>query len=397
MQRSMFDRNFSVVTISIVAVIMHGSLYPYAFRVPPGNLGPVGTLIHSWAKPPTSFGDLVANILLYMPFGFFAMLALRPGPQRRLLLVTLTGLVLCTAIEITQFYDEGRVTNMSDVYLNTFGTWLGGIGGTLVRSQSRWPLLRTLSAKPIPSLLLIAMLGYHLFPYVPTIDLHKYWDSLKPIVLYPSLAPYPIFRYFALWLTVSYLIAAAAGRRRSQLYIPFFIAFVFGAKIFIVTLELTAPEVIGAAVAVAAWVLALSRMRAAPLAVAAVLCTMVIALRLEPFDFHAATGQFGWLPFRSYLSGSLEVNIKSFFEKFFLYGSLVWISSEAGLRLWKATCIVATLLFVTSLAEIYLPGRSAEITDAVMTLITGAIIAMMNRVVRDHEPAAPALVRRPQT
>ena len=64
-------------------------------------------------------------------------------------------------------------------------------------------------------------------------------------------------------------------------------------------------------------------------------------------------------------------------EKFFLYGSLVWLSTKAGLPLWLGTLLVALLLFITSVAELYLPGRSAEITDAVMALMVGLIMAPM--------------------
>jgi VanZ family protein len=40
-----------------------------------------------------------------------------------------------------------------------------------------------------------------------------------------------------------------------------------------------------------------------------------------------------------------------------------------------STILVAILLFATSWAETFLPGRSAEITDALMALLIGAIIA----------------------
>lgn len=388
------ERNFLLVTVIIVAVILHGSLYPYDFTIPSGDIGPFGTLIHSWAKRPTSFGDVVANIVLYMPFGFFATLALRPR-LGRLGIVTLAGMMLSVMVELTQFYDVGRDTEMSDVYANTLGSLLGAIGGSLIHARSRWPLLSELSVRPVPCLLLIAMLGYHLFPYVPTIDLHKYWNSLKPVLLYPSLAPYPTLRYFALWLTVSYLIAAAMGGRYAWFAIASFMAFVFGAKIVITGLSVTVPELVGAATALAVFP-AIGRTRAAPFIVGSILCAMIVALRLEPFSFEAVAHPFSWLPFRSYLVGSLEINTASFFEKFFLYGSLVWIGSETGLSLWKATVLAAALLFATSLAETHLPNRSAEITDAIITLVSGVIIATMNRFVREREatPRRPAPVPR---
>ncbi|MGH6878992.1 MAG: VanZ family protein [Rhizomicrobium sp.] len=375
MTRSRFDRNFLLVTIGIVAVIVHGSLYPYAFRILPASIGAIATLIGSWARPPTSFGDFVANVLLYMPLGFFGVLALRSS--RRLLFVSLFGLVLCTGIELAQFYDAGRVTNMSDVYLNTCGTWLGGFAGTLVDARSRRLLPRVLSSHPVPCLLLAAMLGYRLFPYVPLIDLHKYWRAVKPVLLHPNVAPWPIGRYFVLWLTASYLVATIAGRRLATVSILLLVACVFAARIAIVNLALTMPEIIGAGLAVGVWSLILARSRRSAVAVAALLCVTIVALRLMPFDFETSARPFGWLPFRSFLGGSLDTDIVSFLEKCFLYGSLIWIGHEAGLRIWTVTGATAGLLFATSLAETHLPGRSAEITDAVMVLLIGGIFATM--------------------
>jgi VanZ family protein len=374
MPGSRFDRNYLLVAVGVVAIIVHGSLYPYAFAGSSGGAGPLETLLGSWASPPTSFGDFVANVLLYMPLGFCAVLALRS--HHRLLLATLVGLTLCTAVEVAQFYDQGRVTNMSDVYLNTFGTWFGGIVGILLGSRPD-RFRQTLSMETIPALLLLAMLAYRLFPYVPVIDLHKYWHSLKPVLLHPNLAPWPAFHYFALWLTICWLIGAVVETRRSMLLIASFIILVFIARMLIVGLSLTAPDLIGAAAAFAMWSVVPARTPASTAIVGTVLCIMVVLVRLEPFDFRAGAGTFGWLPFRSFLSGSLDVAIVSFLEKFFLYGSLIWIGSGAGLRLGLSTGVVAALLFATSLAELHLPGRSAEITDAAMAIfIGGAFMAM---------------------
>ena len=58
----------------IVAVILYGSLYPFEFRQPCTGLGPLRTLLDSWAQTPRR-GDFAANILFYMPLGFFVSLA----------------------------------------------------------------------------------------------------------------------------------------------------------------------------------------------------------------------------------------------------------------------------------------------------------------------------------
>ena len=103
----------------------------------------------------------------------------------------------------------------------------------------------------------------------------------------------------------------------------------------------------------------------------------IVAERLEPFQFSGYGRTFGWIPFRSFLYGSVEVNIISFLEKTFLYGALIWLLERSGLRTGVSTILVAFLLFAASWAETYLPGRSAEITDALMALLIGVIIAVV--------------------
>jgi VanZ family protein len=369
------QRRFLFVTLAVTAVILHGSLYPYDFHVPSGSAGPVVALLRSWGTQPDSFGEMIANILLYVPLGFFAALTIRV--PRRLLVVTLLGLALSTAVELTQFYDAGRVTSLTDVCLNTFGTGLGALAAIAVRIPFDLPIFKAVLARPVPFVLLIAMFGYRLYPYVPTIDLHKYWHSVKPLLFHPAVGTLDIFRYFALWLTICFLTSDAAGRARSWFFVLCAGAIVFAGKILIVNQSLSLAEIAGAALAVLLWLAMPQRMSRAAAIVAAVLCATIIVSRLEPFVFRATPAHFGWMPFRSFLNGSLAVNVQSLFEKAFLYGSLVWIAGRAGLDLRVATIAAAALVLTTSIVGIYLPGRSAEITDALITLLMGTVFVAL--------------------
>jgi hypothetical protein len=218
-----------------------------------------------------------------------------------------------------------------------------------------------------------------LYPYVPAIDLHKYWDALKPVVFHPRPTGYDLFRYTAIWLTVGSLIESVGGRRRGWLLFPLFIAAVLVAKVVIIGKTLSVAEIAGAAIALAVWfLLAISvsaRFRAT--ATALLFSAYILAERLEPFQFSAYGRAFGWIPFRSFLYGSVEVNITSFLEKAFLYGALIWLLEKSGLRAGVSTILAAIMLFAASWAETYLPGRSAEITDALMALLIGIIIALV--------------------
>lgn len=366
------QRRFLFVTLAVTAVILHGSLYPYDFHVPPDSSGPVLALLRSWGTGSNSFGEMLANLLLYVPFGFFAALTLRARP--RLVVVTLLGLMLSAAIELTQFYDTSRITSLTDVCLNTFGTVLGALAAIAVRIPFGLPIFKAPLARPAPFVLLIAMFGYRLYPYVPTIDLHKYWHSVKPLLLHPVFDTLDIFRYFALWLTVCFLTADAAGKARSRFFVLCVGAAVFAGKIVIVNQWISPSEVAGGILALLLWLAVLQHASRAAAIVALVLCAMIVVWRLEPFAFQAIPGRFAWLPFRGFLSGSLGINVQSLFEKAFLYGSLVWIAGRAGVNLKVATIAVALLVLMTSIVEIFLPGRSAEITDALIALLMGTIL-----------------------
>ena len=372
------NKGFLIAAAIIVAVILYGSLYPFTFYKPEGGVGPLKHLLQSWAETPGR-GDFIANIFFYLPLGFFGSHAVAGSSRtlRRILLVTLVGGLLSTAMELAQYYIAERVSAADDVYANLIGTVLGAIVGNFARGDFLWLAFREIAADRVPCLLLGLWLAYRLYPYVPAIDLHKYWDALKPVVFHPRPTGDDLFRYTAIWLTVGSLIEATGGRRRGGLLFPLFIAAVLAAKVIIIGKTLSAAEIDGAAIALAVWLLlAISvsaRIRAA--ATALLFSAYVFAERLEPFQFSAYGRAFGWIPFHSFLYGSVEVNITSFLEKAFLYGALIWLLDKSGLRSGVSTILVAILLFATSWAEIYLPGRSAEITDALMALLIGVIIA----------------------
>jgi len=294
-------------------------------------------------------------------------------------LVTAFGAALSALMELTQYYDEGRVTNATDVYSNSLGTALGAAAGYIIGVEIRWPLLRGIAANRVPTLLLTAWIAYRLYPYVPTIDLHKYWDTLKPIVLSPRLAPYDFFRHTAIWLTVYTLVATVSRKDRPWLVVPLFAGAVLLAKVLIINTTLSVAETAGAGLAYVIWLMLAGHARLRLGVVALLFSLTVLAQRLEPFQFQAEAHQFGWIPFLSFMQGSIEVDVMSFLEKFFLYGGWIWLLVTSDLRLRSAASLVAALLFLTSWAETYLPHRSAEITDCVMALVIAGIFALIDQ------------------
>jgi VanZ family protein len=354
-------------------MIAYGSLYPFAFHWVGDGIGPLHTLLGSWDKPPGR-GDFISNILLYIPLGFIGTVTMgkRIGVSQ-LALTILIGIGLSLTVEVLQYYDAGRDTEATDLYANTLGTAIGAGIGWFFGQDFRLPLLREISANRVPALLLTAWLGYRLYPYVPTIDLHKYWSALKPVFLYPQLTPDSLFRHVAIWLSICVMIEKIAGDHRAGGLIRRFAAFLIFSCVLVISTRITLAQIAGIVVAFGIWRI-LPTWRARVVVAATAMGVYVVVFRLDPFIFTDAPAPYSWMPFLSFMQGSIDIDVQSFFEKFFLYGGLIWLLAEAGMAMRLATLLVAAIVLGASFMEVFIPGRSAEITDAILALATGEFI-----------------------
>ena len=363
----------------MVAGVAYGSLYPFAFQMPPGGEGPLNALLASWGHR-IERTDFFGNVIFYLPIGFFGFPAFSAGwrAPTRVAGAVIVGAALSLGCEIAQYYDPGRVTSAYDLFANALGTFVGATISTVLQREFGWEWIADLKGERYATVLVAAWLGYRLYPFVPALDIHKYWDALKPLVLHPEVTVFGSFQYTVMWLTVAALTDRLAAGRRSPVILVLVAGAVLAAKIAIVGRTISADEVIGATIAVALWqvMFRLPARRTAQV-LSILLSAYIIAWRLEPFTFQSSAHPFGWVPFRSFLTGSISVNALSFLEKTFNYGALIWFLGSAGLRLRWATVFTVSVLLVTSATEAYLPQRSAESTDAMVALVMGCLAAAM--------------------
>jgi VanZ family protein len=202
----------AIVLLLATIFIVYDSLYPFQYydRNYPG--GPPAYLMSTWQGWDNN-RNLLPNILLYLPFGFFATCALPrrlPGAVRAFI-ATLAGVALAGGIEMAQIHDLGRVSSMGDVYANGIGAGIRAVTG---RWSLRWPLVGELAANPSAALLLTMFFGYRLFPYVPMIDLHKYWHAVQGMLTAPNLPLGQFSRYLVTWLFIAAMVHVLYGPRR---------------------------------------------------------------------------------------------------------------------------------------------------------------------------------------
>ena len=331
-----------------------------------------------------SAGNLIANFILYVPVGFFWVQASRRRRFSSVLIALFAGISLSTFIEVMQFYDAGRYSNMSDIYVNGAGTLFGAVAASLVR-KIRTSALQWTPRFDVAILLLLCWMGYRLFPYAPVINLHKYWDAIKPL-FQSGMSGADVFRHVTTWFAVAVLLETVLGSAFTQrAIVPLFIV-VVAARILIMDIVLSRAEVLGGVFGAVLWISVLSRIRTRVIVVAVLFALLVVVQALSPFNFSHTPHSFGWIPFRSFVAGSEEKAVASFLEKTFMYGCLVWLFAQAGLSWLLATGLGVILVFASHWMQIYLPGRSAEITDVTLLLIVAAIIWLMSNSAKAKEP-----------
>ena len=369
---------YALVAVVVIAIV-YGSLYPFVFR-DSGSFG--ADLLHlagTWNQLSQSRGDTLANLLLYMPLGLTVVLALgrhRSG-YRALAVAAGAGAFLSLAMELAQFYDASRFSALSDVYLNVTGTLAGaiiaGLGGTDSAPIS-WPAG---GSPAFARLLLLVWPVWRLYPYEPTIDLHKYWRSVRPLFT-ADVAAYGIFRYALLWLSVAFLLQTGLNPKKpTGLLLPAMLCF-FAAKIIVIGQFLLLPEILGAALALLLSGVALKRhARIGVPCLAALLMILVVLPRVLPWRIATTQRAFQWVPFFGFLHRSLRADVILFAEKFYLYGVILLLLVTAGMKLRTAVILECALLLSTSVLQMFMVDRSAEITDALLVLILGFIYALL--------------------
>ena len=365
--------------MAVIAVILYGTLFPFTFHARPDLDSAFSVLADTVHATPHRV-DVLANILLFLPLGFFWIHAMRRPGLAAVALVTVFGGVFSTCIELAQLYDQGRVSSVWDICANVAGTLAGAGLGALFRGRLPIPVVTNLRRHPYIAFLLASWLGYRLFPYVPTVDLHQYWHAVRPLVVHPHIPWVDLLRHTTIWLVLALLLDDLLELRESRWVLVVFVPLLLGVRITIYDTRLSPAEAVGGVIACLVWTTLLYRLPIRFLAVAGLFFLVVVLSALEPFQFTAATRGFGWIPFRRHLQGSVAVNVQSFLEKAFRYGSLIWLPVRAGYSLRSTVLSSTTMVFVLCSLQLFIPGRSADLTDVILLLFFSCLLRLFPTV-----------------
>lgn len=141
-----------------------------------------------------SLTDLVGNVILFLPFGFFvALYFIHLKQTLRVYRVVLLGFLLSLSVEILQIGFRYRTPSVTDLITNTFGTFLGVVTAQLYFKQFEQKfkqlLHHILKNEPVTLVLLLIILVQFfasVLPFNVTITI----SDLKKAVAYTNIQPF---------------------------------------------------------------------------------------------------------------------------------------------------------------------------------------------------------------
>ena len=363
-------------------LIAYGSLYPFRFA----GIGGAGALelLQRLSFARTTRSDLAANVLLYLPLGASLawLLAARLGGMLAVVAATTIGAVFSFSIELAQLFETRRVASLTDVACNSIGTAAGAFIALAIASTHRRLRASPLSGvlrHPVATALLLSWAGYRLAPFVPVFDPGKWAAAFTPLAEGGWWNMAAILPHALAWLVLTLAAECiAAGRALRLVMIAMLI--VLAGRVLFTGMQLEPAEIAGMAIALAfgGLVLRLPIERAASL-LAAALIVLIAIQGLSPFDFQLAQDRFALVPFGESLTHYRATNLPDMFLHCYSYGALVWLLARSGLPVLPATMLGAGVVFAVELLQTWLPGQTADITDPLLAIAAGALIAVFER------------------
>jgi VanZ family protein len=358
-----------------VALILYVSLYPFQF----GADGPTAMEVLrelSWAR--ASRGDMLNNVLLYVPLGFCIALSVEPRFGRLTGIATglVGGALLSITMEIMQGSIATRVPSLTDLSLNAAGALAGAIGG------SAWHALgvrMTPHANPagrsgaIALVVLVLWLIARLWPFVPDASLRQLKRAVRPLFT-PEIGWTDLAAFFVGWLVVAQAVFHLARRQRSVDVFLIVIAAVLVGRTFTAGNTLEFAELAAIALLLPVLVL-ISRVedRGRSALLAAALGTWLASVALLP-ALGGARDVAVELPALGEFLGRNAPPPAELAGRAFSYVALTWLLAGTGLFPHVAAGITVLLVVLLALMQ---AGAATPVygwIDVVIAIIAGILV-----------------------
>ncbi|MDH5175911.1 MAG: VanZ family protein [Gammaproteobacteria bacterium] len=362
---------------AITGLIVYVSLYPFRFELDGPTLREA---LHALSWQRAGRGDMLNNLLLYVPFGFCVALVIEPrwGRTAGLVAGTLLGVLLSLGLELLQASVAIRVSSLRDLALNGAGSLLGTVLGTMYHALGSrvtpQGTPRSRSAFVAMSILVLWLLE-RLWPLVPDPGLSQLKRAVRPL-LTPHIDWMSLAGYVVGWLVVAQVIFGLVRRQRAMDVFLIVIAIVLVGRVFVGGSTLIVAEIAALALLLPLLV-PISRLddgaRSTLVAVllgvwlawAAVRPLLASATGLDSIDAPALQEML----LRSVPPPPMLAN------KAFSYVSLGWLLAGAGLVPHVAAGMMVLFVLLLTMLQLGVPVPAYGWVDLLLAGLAGWIVA----------------------
>lgn len=351
-----------------IFLITYGSLYPFDFKY---NDFYYDDFIELFFENDGVFrlSDLIANIVLFIPYGIVSFLLSTKSysTKLKLLFYIIFGISFSVFLQIIQVYFPSRVVAFSDVLWNVFGIFIGIFISFIFRSKI-YNIESKVGILYCSQVFLITFwIASNLIPFVPTLQVDLVRDNVKYLIESSIYINEVIFQTVA-WIVCLYFIFSIR-KKISIFYL--LVSFTLVAKLFVVDSQLTISMVGSSILSI---LLGSIFIRYVKINYQKELLSLLIILSLlinslSPLYFNYELNEFSWIPFSGFLEGSMLLNAQSLCEKTFMYGSLVWLLALNSSKIKIASIFVSFLLFFIEILQIFIGNHTPEITDPIFVFL----------------------------
>ncbi len=378
-----------------LALFFYGTLFPFQFSFSPHSLSEAWSragLTAYWDGSRGRIGslpDMMSNILLAVPLGFFGFLSFDQEKKiRSAARWGAAGLVLGLSAEILQLGIPSRTASLTDALNNGLGAFLGACVASLVGRRFFELLSGELLDRRNTYLWILAGIvsAMMLAPFDFTLDVSHLRSSLKTFLADPWAGGAPVEDAWVEMAEFALLgaLAGAIARKgefpfqmqRSRaaaavLLLPPVLEF---SQLFVEShmpgLRDLTMELLGAGAGLVAGMRLPNFVR--PLFGFALMVLSLTAASLSPYRFtnRPWRASFEWIPLREYYirtTASALYDAMTGMLTFALLGGLLKLAS--GFPRWLVVAIAASMAALLELAQIYLPGRYAGTTDILIAAL----------------------------
>lgn len=373
-------------------LILYGSLFPLTGWHRPD--APVGKLLLAPLAGHLSRGDLFVNVLGYLPLGYAAARLWPRRPMAGAVTAFVFGMILSLAVEISQTMLPGRTPSIADLAANSVGSLIGGAAVFMPLPKLGMERSRGLVQRG-GAVVFAAWALWQLAPFVPSLDVSKVREGLKPIwyaVKDPtrfSLSEAATNACYAAALGVAFC-AGSRSRYRSLAVFLFAGAAVFALKTLIVDRFVLPEELIGfGAGALAAALILAVRGKLAP-ASALLLAGGAFIFTEISADGAAgmASGSFNWYPLRYHLSMGFA-GFPGIFEQLFPGVLMGWAATAVSLERRLDIAVAGGVCGAVGVLALewyqrVLPGRTPDITQVILFVAGWTVACVANSRFYSH-------------